>query len=85
MQVGFTAIPFAVLTLGKDRRRAMWATATALMTALWAFFVWQIYQDSLSGFAGGANIGLGLIMISGPVLSLIVLAIVGAILRWRAS
>ena len=69
----FTGIPFFALAAKGDRRKPMLAVATALTTASWAYSSWQIWRDSLTGFAGGANIGLGLIMMAAPFAILVVL------------
>jgi hypothetical protein len=46
----------------------MWFIAAAMMLSFWTFFVWQVRQDYLANFPGGANIGLGLMMLAAPVI-----------------
>jgi hypothetical protein len=64
----FTGAPFFYLALRGERRRAMWFIAAAMMLSFWTFFVWQVRQDYLANFPGGANIGLGLMMLAAPVI-----------------
>ena len=59
----------------------MWVTAVVLTVAFWIYFNWQIWQDSLIDFAGGANIGLGLVMIAAPFFILVILKLVSMISR----
>ena len=77
----FTGLPFFVLAAKDDRRLAMWVTAVVLTVAFWIYFNWQIWQDSLIDFAGGANIGLGLVMIAAPFFILVILKLVSMISR----
>jgi hypothetical protein len=63
----FTGLPFFALAGCGEQRRTLWITAVALTLGTWAYAVWQVWQDSLTGFAGGANIGLGLIMMGAPI------------------
>ena len=76
-----TGLPLLVLALCAERRRAMWVIAATIMAGFWIFFVWQLRQDYLTGFAGGANIGLGLIMVASPFVALLALAVAGFVLR----
>jgi hypothetical protein len=62
-----TGLPFFALAGCAEQRGKFWIAATALTSALWAYAVWQVRHDSLTGYAGGANIGLGLIMIAAPI------------------
>ena len=77
----FTSMPFVVLALVGSKSRLLWTVATLLTALFSAYFVWQIWRDSLAGFAGGANIGLGLIMLASPFAILIIVGIVALILR----
>ena len=61
-----TATPLLLLGLLNVRRLRFWLLAIVLGAAFWCYAAWQIWQDSLTGFAGGANIGLGLIMLASP-------------------
>ena len=60
------AFPMLVLARRSNRYQPLWIAAFSLTCAFWGYSIWQIWQDSLSGFAGGANIGLGLIMLASP-------------------
>jgi hypothetical protein len=73
-----TGLPMFALALLDVRRIDLWLIAVGLQSAFWCYFVWQIWQDSLTGFAGGANIGLGLIMLASPFFTMSALA------GWRA-
>lgn len=73
LQSVFAALPMAVLAARGDTRRAMWVTAVLLTGVSWTYYVWQVWRDSLSGFESGANIGLGLIMLTAPFAILLVL------------
>ncbi|MBX3561126.1 MAG: hypothetical protein KF780_04865 [Sphingomonas sp.] len=77
----FTSIPLVVLALVRSRSRPLWAIATLLTALFSTYFVWQIWRDSLAGFAGGANIGLELIMMASPFAILIIVGIVALLLR----
>ena len=59
----------------------MWLTAVVLTCMAWTYYVWQVWRDSLTGFAGGANMGLGLIMVASPFLILAVLKGVSFVLK----
>ena len=59
----------------------MWVGAVALTLVYWAYFNWQIWRDSLTGFADGANIGLGLIMMAAPFAILLLLKAMSLLLR----
>jgi hypothetical protein len=67
-----TGLPFYALAAVGEARVSVWIVAAGLTIATWVYAVWQIWNDSLSNFAGGANIGLGLIMTGAPVLIAIV-------------
>ena len=76
-----TSLPMVVLALVGTRSRVLWLTALLLGITFWAYFIYQIWQDSLSGFAGGANIGLGLIALASPFFILVVLGLVALVGR----
>ena len=69
----FIGLPFYALAALGEGRRAMWIVAIGLTLASWTYAVWQVWRDSLTGFAGGANIGAGLIMMAAPLLFAIIL------------
>ena len=77
----FTALPMVVLAVRGDERPPMWTAAVLLTSAFWGYFAWQIWRDSLTGFAGGANIGLGMIMIASPFVVLAAMKGVSMFLR----
>ncbi|MDH2134189.1 hypothetical protein N5J77_23940, partial [Sphingobium yanoikuyae] len=75
------ALPMLALALIGSSRRWLWAVAIS-MTALFATFaVWQLRQDYLADFAGGANIGLGIIMMASPWIALIVMGVMALLAR----
>ncbi len=75
------ALPMLALALIGSSRRWLWAVAIS-MTALFATFaVWQLRQDYLADFAGGANIGLGIIMMASPWIRLIVMGVMALLAR----
>jgi len=75
------ALPMLALALIGSSRRWLWAVAIG-MTALFATFaVWQLRQDYLADFAGGANIGLGIIMMASPWITLIVMGVMALLAR----
>jgi hypothetical protein len=76
----FTGLPFVVLALVGSSARLLWLIASALTACFWVYAVLQIRHDSLGGFAGGANIGLGLIMLASPFLILMMVGL-AALLR----
>lgn len=78
LRLFFAGLPLFLLAIRNVRRRTPWLLAIALTSAFWCYFVWQVWQDSLTGFAGGANIGLGLIMMASPFVTIVCLA------AWRA-
>jgi hypothetical protein len=63
----FTGLPFFALALLAETRGLLWITAVAFSLLTWTYAAWQVWRDSLTGFAGGANIGLGLIMMGAPI------------------
>lgn len=67
MHLAFTSGPMVMLAAFGNRSRLLWATAIALTSAFWAFAVHQIWRASRTGFEGGADIGLGLIMLASPL------------------
>jgi len=75
------ALPMLALALIGSSRRWLWAVAIS-MTALFATFaVGQLRQDYLADFAGGANIGLGIIMMASPWITLIVMGVMALLAR----
>jgi hypothetical protein len=74
-----TGLPMLVLAAIGSRRALLWAVALGFAIAAWGFAIWQIHQDFLNNFAGGADIGLGVVMLASPFVSLLVLLIVGLI------
>jgi uncharacterized membrane-anchored protein YitT (DUF2179 family) len=68
-------LPLLLLAFRNVRRRRFWLTAIILTAAFWSYFLAHIWQDSLTGFAGGANIGLGLIMLASPFVTIACLGI----------
>jgi hypothetical protein len=70
------SLPLIVLALVGSRARRLWATAILLAVLVWAYCVYQTWLDSRTGFEGGANIGLGLIMLASPFFILLVVGIV---------
>jgi hypothetical protein len=75
------ALPMLALALIGSSRRWLWAVAIS-MTALFATFaVWQLRKDYLADFAGGANIGLGIIMMASPWITLIVMGVMALLAR----
>ena len=81
LQTAFASIPMMVLAFRRDRRTWMWAVAAALTALTWAFYAWQIWRASLVNFAGGADIGLGLIMLVAPFLVLLVMNLMSMFVR----
>lgn len=81
----FTGIPMFALAVKGDARQSMWITAIGLSILSWSYFTWQIWRDSLTGFAGGANIGLGIIMLASPFAILLVLVLLSVALRVGAK
>jgi hypothetical protein len=67
------SLPMVILALVGTRLRLVWMSAVLLTAIFWAFFVVQIWLDSLNNFEGGADIGLGLIMMASPFLILLAL------------
>lgn len=68
--LAIAAIPMLVLALSGVTRRWPWVLAILLPSLFAVFAVYQFWRDSLTGFAGGANIGLGLIMMASPFVTL---------------
>lgn len=77
----FTSFPLVALALAGSRSLLLWAIAILLTALSWIYAVWQIWRDSLTGFAGGANIGLGLIMLAAPFAILFIVAMVAMFRR----
>jgi hypothetical protein len=77
----FAGLPFYALALVVERRPAFWIAASILTLASWSYAVWQVWKDSLTGFAGGANIGLGLVMMGAPFVIMVVLVAVSLTVR----
>jgi hypothetical protein len=82
LRIVLASLPMLVLALLGSRSDRLWGTATVLTFAFWTYMPFQIWRDSLTGFAGGANIGLGLIMLASPFIILFLLAIVALVARW---
>lgn len=74
-------LPFFILAVAGVRSVLLWRTAAGLTTLFAVYAVLQTWHDARSGFAGGANIGLGLIMLASPIITLLIVALVAAILR----
>ena len=76
----FTSLPFVLLALVGSRSRTLWSLAAVLTACFWGFAAFRIWSASLTGFEGGADIGLGLIMMASPFM---IMAVVGvaALLR----
>jgi hypothetical protein len=64
LMVGLVAAPFGLLAISGVTRRRPWFVAGALTLAFWAL-VWA--DVAIRPGAGGANIGLGLLMLLSPV------------------
>ena len=79
----FTTLPMIVLALWGSRSKLLWRTAVLLTAGFSAFATWSIWHSSLSGFEGGADIGLGLIMLASPCFILLVLGVIGIFGRRR--
>jgi hypothetical protein len=73
------SLPLIVLALFGSRARLLWGTAILLSVLFWAYCIYQTWLDSLTGFEGGANIGLGLIMLASPFLILLVVGILSLV------
>ncbi len=58
------AAPFAVLAMARESGRAAWLTAVGLTGAFWGLLVADML---IRRGAGGANIGLGLLMLLSPL------------------
>ena len=81
LHIVFTSLPFVLLALVGSRSRLLWSTATLLTACFWAYATFRIWSASLTGFEGGADIGLGLIMMASPFLIMIILGGVAALRR----
>ncbi|MGE4324234.1 MAG: hypothetical protein AB7E60_14555 [Sphingobium sp.] len=68
--LAIASIPMLMLAVSGVTRRWPWAIAILLPSLFAIFAVHQFWRDSLGDFAGGANIGLGLIMMASPFLTL---------------
>jgi len=79
----FTSLPLVVLALCARQSKRLWGTAIALILCFSAFATWSIWRASLIDFEGGADIGLGLIMLASPFLILFVLGILSVMTRRR--
>ena len=79
----FTALPMVALALAGSRSKLLWGGGIILTACFCAFATWQIWRDSQTGFAGGANIGLGLIMLASPFFIILVLGAISAIRRQK--
>ncbi|CAM5454203.1 hypothetical protein [Sphingobium scionense] len=75
------ALPMLALALIGSSRRWLWAVAIGMTTLFATFAVWQLRQDYLADFAGGANIGLGIIMMASPWITLIVMGVMALLVR----
>lgn len=83
MHFVMTGGPFFMLAFNGDDRRPLWVVAASIMLSFWAFFVWQTRLAYLDDFAGGANIGLGLLMMAAPIFACVMLGVIGRILSWQ--
>ncbi|ATI82774.1 hypothetical protein [Sphingobium yanoikuyae] len=75
------ALPMLALALIGSSRRWLWAVAISMTALFVTFAVWQLRQDYLADFAGGANIGLGIIMMASPWITLIVMGVMALLAR----
>jgi hypothetical protein len=78
-----TSFPFVALALAGSRSSRLWWSGIAMSVGFWTYFVVQTWRDSLTGFAGGANIGLGLIMLASPFAILALLGLIALASRIR--
>lgn len=65
-----------VLALSGSNDRVLWVTAVFLTTMFWCYFVYQLWSDSLSDFAGGANIGHGILAMISPLITIFIVMLV---------
>lgn len=70
-----TSLPMIVLALIGSTNRSLWMTAVLLTVMFWCYFVYQLWRDSLDA-GGGANIGLGLLAMVSPFITLFVVMLV---------
>ncbi|MGH6617585.1 hypothetical protein [Sphingomonas sp.] len=66
VQVLLAAFPYIVLALLGIRTRRSWVVGLVLTTAFWGFYLFTTLQS----YGGGANIGLGLLMMLSPLVIL---------------
>lgn len=76
-------LPLLILAVTGVRSTTLWRTAAGLTVLFAVYAVLQTWYDAHSGFAGGANIGLGLIMLASPIITLLIVALIAAIKRTR--
>lgn|GEM_PF-948555 len=81
LHFAIAALPMLALALIGSSRRWLWAVAIGMTTLFATFAVWQLRQDYLADFAGGANIGLGIIMMASPWITLIVMGVMALLVR----
>lgn len=70
----FTGMPFFTLAVCAEPRVKLWTAAVVFTLVSWCYSTWQVWRDSLNDFAGGANIGAGLVMIVAPLAASVILA-----------
>lgn len=75
------ALPMLALALIGSSRRWFWAVAIGMTVLFATFAVWQLRHDYLADFAGGANIGLGIIMMASPWITLIMMGVMALLAR----
>lgn len=78
-------LPMLVLALIGSRRRWLWAVAIGMTSLFATFAVWQLRQDYLTDFAGGADIGLGIIMMASPWITLAAMGCLALLAHIRRS
>ena len=59
-----------------EARRNLWLAAAIVTGLLWLFVIWSVWRASRHEFSGGADIGLGIMMLFVPVIASIALAVV---------
>ena len=63
VQVLLASFPYLVLAICGIAARRPWIAALCLTTAFWGYYLWDITHYE----GGGANIGLGILMMFSPV------------------
>ncbi|PTS84742.1 hypothetical protein DBR17_07370 [Sphingomonas sp. HMWF008] len=82
-QIALTSVPFVLLALSGASSKRGWLTALILTCVCWGMFALDGQRFASGGEGGGANIGLGILLLFGPFVIAIASFLANATVRKR--